>query len=381
MAESYISSPLPVSGIVTLGAADVATEFVLPPRAAVMAVKFNSDDGKLAYTGTDGAAIDASYVVVSPDQWTVIYRNPLAPQSGNMRTSVFLATAAGGSDVDVVVGSDLSAGNALPTGAATAANQATQITAEQAVQAALELGGYTGARLLAVQTALEAGGSLYLLNDAVKTALEAGGALYLLNDAVKTALEAGGYSGSRLEAIKASLEAAGALYVVNDAIKTTLEAGGASYLLLDAIKTSVETGGNLVAAVADIEADLGTLKRVALKSGTVANYAGVEIEVTGLTASAPHRLLGLAYRLTGGTGGNTTTPSFGEVSGFTTGDANTRRTSAALVLGAAVTVEVFTQPIPFWSDADGKAFIKGASPAVADSSLFWRADIAEDRSA
>ncbi len=213
--------------------------------------------------------------------------------------------------------------------------------------------------------------------------------------AVQEALEDGGDTVAAIQAITTKLSADPATETKQDTVIAGLASILAKLIAAPATAANQATGNaSLASILAKIIAapateakqdtlidEAGALKRVPLKSGTVANYDGTEIEITGLTASAPHRLLGLAYRLTGGTAGNTTTPSFGEVSGFTPGDANTRRTSAALVRNADVTLEVFAQPIPFWSDADGKAFIKGASPGVADSSLFWRADIAEDRSA
>jgi hypothetical protein len=42
-------------------------------------------------------------------------------------------------------------------------------------------------------------------------------------------------------------------------------------------------------------------------------------------------------------------------------------------------VDTLVQSIPVWSDANGKLFIKGASPAAADSTLYWRVDLDEAR--
>ena len=133
------------------------------------------------------------------------------------------------------------------------------------------------------------------------------------------------------------------------------------------------------ASAADIKAAQDKIPGLK-KTGNVANYAGVEIEVTGLTASTRYLLRSITMRLTGGTVGNTTQPSIGEATGFAQGDMDDRyEMSAAITRGDDRTVDTLVQSIPVWSDANGKLYIKGASPAVADSTLYWRVDLDEAR--
>ncbi len=119
---------------------------------------------------------------------------------------------------------------------------------------------------------------------------------------------------------------------------------------------------------------------VVVKSGSAATYDGTEIEVTGLTASTPYMLTGATMRVTLGTAGNTTQPSIGEATGFAQGDMDDRyKMSAAITLGDARTVDNLADPIIVTSDANGKLYIKGASPAATDSTLSYRLDLIECR--
>ena len=98
------------------------------------------------------------------------------------------------------------------------------------------------------------------------------------------------------------------------------DAGGE--LQVDVLSSALPSG----AATA---VDQGKAAAAAKKSGSVAHYAGVEIEVTGLTASSPYDLLAPMYQLVGGTSGNTTQPSLGEATGFTQGGIDDRWKASA----------------------------------------------------
>jgi len=138
--------------------------------------------------------------------------------------------------------------------------------------------------------------------------------------------------------------------------------------------------GMAAGAGAATEAAQGTAQ-VATVSGSVASYAGAEIEVTGFAADTPYSLVSIAYQLLGGTALNTTQPSIGEASGFTQGSMGDRyKISGTIDKDVERTVDNLVQPIPVISDANGKLYIKGASPAVADSTLYWRVDLHLERS-
>lgn len=148
-----------------------------------------------------------------------------------------------------------------------------------------------------------------------------------------------------------------------------------------AIQTAVETGGDLNLVNTSILGAQGQLKHIRV-SNTFANYAGVEITITGLVANAPYRLAALTFLLAGGTPGNTTTPSVGEATGFAVGDISDRaQASVAIVDGNPVNVDNYVQPIPVVADANGQLYILGAAPGAADSTLSWAVDLYEDRSA
>ena len=116
--------------------------------------------------------------------------------------------------------------------------------------------------------------------------------------------------------------------------------------------------------------------------GSVGSYAGVEIEITGLDASTPYLLRSFMCWLDGGTSGNNTQPSVGEASAFVQGDQDDRyKISATITDDDDRTVDNLATPVRVWSDANGKLYIKGAAPGAADSTLYWRADLDEDRSA
>jgi len=128
-----------------------------------------------------------------------------------------------------------------------------------------------------------------------------------------------------------------------------------------------------------ILAATGQEQRVS-KSGSVATYDGTEIEVTGLVANGLYDLISVTYLLHSGTGGNKVIPSIGEKTGFTIGDADDRYSiSAEIVDGDARQVDV-VRPLPVTPDGDGKLYIKGTLTGAADSTLYWRIDLALNRS-
>jgi len=111
-------------------------------------------------------------------------------------------------------------------------------------------------------------------------------------------------------------------------------------------------------------------------SGNVANYAGAEIELTGLTANGSYELVSVTYRLTGGTAGNVTQPSVGKATAFTQGDMDDRhKVSAVIPISTTRTVETLPSAVPIVADASGKLYLKGAAPANADSLFEYQIDL------
>jgi len=132
--------------------------------------------------------------------------------------------------------------------------------------------------------------------------------------------------------------------------------------------TEINAGGSITSTI------VGKELRVTIM-GVSPNYAGVEIDVAGLIASMPYDLISVTFSLIGGTAGNTTQPSVGEVTGFAQGDDFDRyKVSTPIVLGSDRQVDVL-RPLPCNSDGLGQLYIRGAAPAVADSTLSWRVDL------
>jgi len=67
MAQTLDGSQFPQLLRFTLGATDVATQVNIPSTAATATVRFETNDGKLAFTGTDGGAVNANHIVVTAD--------------------------------------------------------------------------------------------------------------------------------------------------------------------------------------------------------------------------------------------------------------------------------------------------------------------------
>lgn len=67
MAQTLDGSALPQIVRFTLGSSDVATQVVIPHVASTCTVRFESNDGKLSFTGTDGGAVNAAHIICAGD--------------------------------------------------------------------------------------------------------------------------------------------------------------------------------------------------------------------------------------------------------------------------------------------------------------------------
>ena len=67
MAQTLDGSQFPQIVRFTLGGTDVATKVNIPHTATTATVKFETNDGKLAMTGTDGGAVAAAYIICAGD--------------------------------------------------------------------------------------------------------------------------------------------------------------------------------------------------------------------------------------------------------------------------------------------------------------------------
>jgi len=67
MAQEFDGSQFPQLIRFTLGGTDVATLVLITSTAATATVRFETNAGKLAFTGSDAAAINANYIAVTAD--------------------------------------------------------------------------------------------------------------------------------------------------------------------------------------------------------------------------------------------------------------------------------------------------------------------------
>ncbi len=194
--------------------------------------------------------------------------------------------------------------------------------------------------------------------------------------AIKDALVAAGYTGSRLEALVVAFSAAGSMYLLNDAIKTAVESGGDLEAAVQAVVTKLS-------ADPSTGANQGKIPGVVATFAAAATYAGAQITCTEtLTASTRYLIRDAYATLTGGTGGNTTTPGFSGTTGFTQDtDAEAWQMSAASVVGAdEMQRDVLGMASPtIWTDANGKLYMVGPAPGAADSTLSGRLELDESR--
>lgn len=67
MAQTLDGSQFPQLLRFTLGGIDVATQVLFPSAARTATVRFETNAGKLAFTGTDGGAVNANHIAVTAD--------------------------------------------------------------------------------------------------------------------------------------------------------------------------------------------------------------------------------------------------------------------------------------------------------------------------
>ena len=100
MAEGFTTVPDVL--VFTLGLADVATRIDFPNNARRVRLQFVTNAGKVATTGTDGAAIDASNYPVDADTDFPLLVDQDQVAGGRGPASIFVASATGSTVVKAV---------------------------------------------------------------------------------------------------------------------------------------------------------------------------------------------------------------------------------------------------------------------------------------
>jgi len=67
MAQTLDGSQFPQLLRFTLGGVDVATQVNIPNAAKTATIRFETNAGKLAFTGTDATAVNANHIAVTAD--------------------------------------------------------------------------------------------------------------------------------------------------------------------------------------------------------------------------------------------------------------------------------------------------------------------------
>jgi hypothetical protein len=89
---------------VTLGSSNVATKVNLPSGARRITIQFITNDGKLAHTGTDAAAIGSDYFTCQSDTtYELELVEPGERSRLNAMSAIYLASATGSTVVEVFV--------------------------------------------------------------------------------------------------------------------------------------------------------------------------------------------------------------------------------------------------------------------------------------
>ena len=94
MAQNFDGAQFPDALRFTLGGVNVATQVVIPQTASKVTIKFSTNAGKLAFEGTDGAAINANYADISADAFAELSLADGIRESKGVG-SIFVASATG----------------------------------------------------------------------------------------------------------------------------------------------------------------------------------------------------------------------------------------------------------------------------------------------
>lgn len=103
MAATFTGAQFPdVQRITLSGTPNVATQIIIPATASMATVRFEGASGKLAFGGTDNAAVVADYIAVSADATHQFSLGDGVATSKGVG-SFFLASASASTVVSVMV--------------------------------------------------------------------------------------------------------------------------------------------------------------------------------------------------------------------------------------------------------------------------------------
>ena len=102
MASTLSGDAFPEAVRITLGGSNVQTQLNVPHTASKLSVRFLSNAGAIAFTGSDGGSLGAAYVSIDADAWAEISLADGINASKGV-TAVYLSSATGSTVVEAMI--------------------------------------------------------------------------------------------------------------------------------------------------------------------------------------------------------------------------------------------------------------------------------------
>ena len=102
MAQTLDGSIFPQAVRFTLGGSNVQTQLNIPHTASALSVRFLSNAGSVAFTGSDGGTVGAAYITLDADSWAEISLADGINSSKGV-TSVYLSSATASTVVETMI--------------------------------------------------------------------------------------------------------------------------------------------------------------------------------------------------------------------------------------------------------------------------------------
>ena len=102
MASTLAGAAFPAAVRITLGGSNVQTQLNIPHTASALSVRFMTNDGMVAFTGSDGGTLGSAYISLDGDSWAEISLSDGINSSKGV-TAVYLSSATGSTVVEAMI--------------------------------------------------------------------------------------------------------------------------------------------------------------------------------------------------------------------------------------------------------------------------------------
>ena len=102
MASTFAGAAFPEAVRITLGGSNVQTQLNIPHTASALSVRFMTNDGMVAFTGSDGGTLGSAYISLDGDSWAEISLSDGINSSKGV-TAVYLSSATGSTVVEAMI--------------------------------------------------------------------------------------------------------------------------------------------------------------------------------------------------------------------------------------------------------------------------------------